>query len=213
MYQRHQILSCPDHDPSRVFNRWGLLRCELLDRAAFDAALNSLAQEFDPPADPRLMADYLLRDGVAVSRLLHDVGVMASEGEVTHRHNPAWPVGLSGALEMLLLEFRAHDAREDMAYRAASKEEPPGPVLERLLGDHANIRSHLSAVRDLTDGYLPPADACTVWRLLYVICLKVEELVLARMQLEEAELFPDTFGALSQAFDADQGRARIRSAR
>lgn len=212
MYKRQQAFSRPDHDPARVFSRWGLLRCELLDRAVFDAALDSLSQEFDPPADPHLMADYLLQDGVAVTRLLHDVGVMASEGEITHHHNPAWPVGLSGALEMLLCEFRAHDAREELAYRAASKEETPGPVLERLLRDHANIRRLLSAVRDLTAGYLPPADACTAWRLLYVICLKVEELVLARMQLEEAELFPVTFGALSQAFDADQGRARIRSA-
>ena len=65
MSQLRQTPSCSDHDPARIFSRWGLLRCELLDRNAFDAALNSLSADFEPPSDPALMADYLLQDGVA----------------------------------------------------------------------------------------------------------------------------------------------------
>lgn len=212
MSQLRQTPPCSDHDPARIFARWGLLRCELLDRNAFDAALNSLSADFEPPSDPALMADYLLQDGVAVTRLLHDVVVMAGESEVTHRHNAAWPCGLSGALEILLLEFRAHDVREDMAYRAAFDGEPQGPDLERLLKDHATLRRLLSALREQTDEYRPPANACTAWRLLYVICLKVEQLILARIEVEEGRLFPIAFGSRPEAFDADQGLARIRGA-
>lgn len=212
MSQLRQIDSCSDHDPARIFGRWGLLRCELLDRNAFDAALNSLSADFAPPSDPALMADYLLQDGVAVTRLLHDVVVMAGESEVTHRRNAAWPCGLSGGLEMLLREFRAHDAREDMAYRAALAGGSSGPVLERLLKDHASLRRILSALREQTNEYRPPANTCTAWRLLYVICMKIEELILARIQLEEGRLFPIAFGSQPEAFDADQGRVRIRGA-
>lgn len=210
MSQLRQTPSCSDHDPARIFARWGLLRCELLDRNAFDSALNSLSADFEPPSDPAFMADYLLRDGVAVTRLLHDVVIMAGESEVTHRGNPAWPAGLSGGLEMLLREFRAHDAREDMAYRAALNGEPGGPVLERLLKDHATLRRLLSALREQTDGYRPPANACTAWRLLYLICLKVEQLILARIEVEEGRLFPIAFGSRPEAFDAEQGLALAR---
>ena len=100
----------------------------------------------------------------------------------------------------------------DLDHKAAVQQ-PTGQcgsaLLERLLKDHVAIRRLLSALRDCTDGYRPPQNACTAWRLLYVICLRIEHLILARIRLEEAELFPIEFGSKSAAFDADQGAGRV----
>lgn len=199
MSQLRRYHSCPDHDPSRIFGRWGLLRCELLDRSAFDAALNSLSGDFDPPADPQLAPDYLLGEGLTCTRLLNDAVVIASESEATHRHNSAWPAGISGRLEILLREFNAHDAREEIAYRTAPQGRLPASDVERLRRDHDAIRLMLSALRKLTGDYRPPADACTAWRVLYSICLKVDWLLSERMDLEENNLFGALFHEQGQA--------------
>lgn len=177
-------------ESSRLLGRWGLQRCRLVDRATFDAGLSSLMVEGEIPSDPEGMADFLQRDAASLRRLLNDAIAMANECQRAFGTDEAWPAGAAEALDAILQDFEAHDAREDIAYRMAARDPAACPgLIDRLLDDHAAARTRLASLRTLTRGYRPPAHADTAWRLFYVVCLKIERALMERMQLEEDQLF------------------------
>ncbi len=184
----------PIRDPrqDKALRRWGVRNCHLVDQAAYGAGLSRLMANDDAAPDrPPQVVDYLRADrGESVRRLLEDAVEVARAGEDAHAADDAWPHGVADDLDDLLQDLEDHDAREDLAYRLAlDASGGKVRVLERMLEEHEAIDGQLAALRRRTSGYVAPSHACTAWRLLYILCLKVEDILLGRMRLEEKRLF------------------------
>lgn len=181
-----------DDRQDRALRRWGVQNCHLVDQAAYGAGLSRLMADDD--AAPRQAAgvvDHLRTDkGESVRRLLEDAVEMARAGEDAHAADDAWPHGVADELDDLLQDLEDHDAREDLAYGLAL-DAPAGRtrVIERMLEEHVAMTAQLAGLRRRMGDYAAPGHACATWRLLYVLCVKVEDILLGRMALEEQRLF------------------------
>lgn len=194
-----ELLSGDDQLEAETLERWGVRRCDAVDRAAFNAGLSALI-ELDRPEgeDARRRLDRLQREeGEAIRRRLEEALVLARTGERAHGTDDRWPHGLVDELYDLLQDLEAHDAHEAFA-RSAGKAES-APLTAGLRADHAMLAARLDELRRLTGGYDAPAHACAVWRLLYVLCLKVDTALAERMRLEDAgdgAAAPQSYGAV-----------------
>lgn len=172
--------------------RWGVRRCHLVDRQVFDAALSSLIDPDDMlPEDPSRMGDYLQegRDET-VRRLLDDAVAIAGVGQERHAGDDAWPHGVADELYDLLQDVEDHDAREGRAYVSLGGDPAAGlQAVSHMIDQHNDIRARLAGLARITGGYRTPAHACPVWRLLYILCVKVERALADRMRAEEQQLF------------------------
>jgi regulator of cell morphogenesis and NO signaling len=181
-----------DERQTEVLERWGVRRCHLIDRAAFDAGLTRLIDPEDAvPAGPLEMVAHLRQDdGVTLQGLLEDAVQLARTGEDAHAADDAWPHGVCDDLDDLLQDLEVHDAHEDMAYRAAfDATDGRRRILQHMLDEHGAMRQRLARLRGRMRHYRLPEGACATWRLLYVLCQKVENVLVRRMRLEEEQLF------------------------
>ncbi|HEX6791789.1 MAG TPA: iron-sulfur cluster repair di-iron protein [Candidatus Krumholzibacteria bacterium] len=64
-----------------------------------------------------------------------------------------------------------------------------GPVAV-MLQEHDDAGAALRSLRELTDGYQPPAEACTTWRALYHGLAVFEEQLHQHIHIENNILFP-----------------------
>lgn len=188
-----------DQLQAETLERWGVRRCDAVDRAAFNAGLSDLIEiEGAPGEDPRLRLDRLQREeGEAVRRRLRDALALARTGDLAHRTDDLWPHGIVDELDDLLQNLEAHDAHEGYARSAAGG--ASAALAAGLRDDHAFLGGRLDELRRLTGGYEAPAHACAVWRLLYVLCLKVDRALAERMQLEDTGLRsadPQSYGGV-----------------
>lgn len=186
-----------------TLDRWGVHKCHLVDRAAMDAGLSRLI-EIDGPLEEhpwRTLMRLHREEGEAVRRHLDDAIAMAWTGERTHSSDDLWPHGIADELDELLQDLEAHDVREAFVRsQIGAAPATPTPLPEILREDHAIIQAQLDSLRALTRDYAAPAHACTVWRLLYVLCAKVECVLARRIHLEEsspAEPAPQSYGDTS----------------
>ncbi|SFS83650.1 hypothetical protein [Brevundimonas viscosa] len=186
-------------DPqAETLERWGVSQCDAVDRSVFNAGLSTLI-EIDCPAseDPeRRLARLLREEGEAIRRRLEDAVALARAGERAHRTDDLWPHGLVDELDDLLQDLEAHDAHEAFARSAPGA---PSALAAGLKEDHGILAARLEALRRSTRGYEAPAHACAVWRLLYVLCLKVDRALAERMRLEDAgigDTAPQSYGAV-----------------
>ena len=192
----------PEADPNETatLDRWGVRRCDAVDRVAFNAGLGSLI-EVDVPADepaPQRLDRLYAEQGETVRQLLQDAVSLARTGERAHRTDDLWPHGILDELDDLVEELEAHEAHEDFVRGEAG--EPSAPLLSGLREDHAALATRLQELRRLTGGFEAPAHACAVWRLLYVLCLKVEIALVERMTLEDSGVpvaDPQSYGGVS----------------
>lgn len=193
------LLCDDDQVEAETLERWGVGRCDAVDRAVFDAGLSALA-EIDRPAweDPQRRLEGLRREeGGAVRGLLQEATTLARTGERAHRTDDHWPHGIADELYDLLQDLEAHDVHE--AFARGAVPEPSAPLAAGLRDDHAMLAARLDELRRLTRGYDAPAHACAVWRLLYVLCLKVDTALAERMRLEDAgdgAAAPQSYGAV-----------------
>lgn len=192
-----------DQLQTQTLERWGVQRCDAVDRAAFNAGLSALI-EIDRPAgeDPQRRLDRLQGEGEALRRQLEEALILARTGERAHRTDDQWPHGIVDELYDLVQDLEAHDAHEAFAHGAA--ETASAPLRAGLRDDHKVLAARLEEVRRLTGGYEPPAHACAVWRLLYVLCLKVDRALVERMRLEDAgnpRAAPQSYGAVILSAD------------
>ncbi len=189
-----------DLNETATLDRWGVRRCDAVDRVAFDAGLGSLI-EVEAPADepaPRRLDRLYAEQGETVRQLLQDAVSLARTGERAHRTDDLWPHGILDELDDLVEELEAHEAHEDFVRSEAG--EPSVPLLSGLREDHAVLATRLQELRRLTGGFEAPAHACAVWRLLYVLCLKVEMALVERMTLEDSGIpiaDPQSYGGVS----------------
>jgi iron-sulfur cluster repair protein YtfE (RIC family) len=179
-----------DHRHSEALARWGLRGPHLVDRNAFHTELSRLLDgEEAVPTDSAAAIRPLLDDEKeTMRRLLDDAVILAGLGQQMHGGDDAWPQGVGDELYDLLQDLEGHDAREGRIWGQGIPE-IGGGVSRRMLEEHGDIRRRLAALVRITGGYQAPAHACLVWRLLYLLCLKVDHSLTERMRLEERRVF------------------------
>ncbi len=98
-------------------------------------------------------------------------------------------------LVALKAELESHMEREERELfprlLAADSEVPVAPYVD----DHEEAGAALARLRELTDDYRPPADACNTWRALWAGLEALEREMHEHVHLENNVLFPRATGA------------------
>jgi regulator of cell morphogenesis and NO signaling len=97
-------------------------------------------------------------------------------------------VGLRGELE-------DHMAREENALFPALLAATGDCPVEPFVDDHSAAGDALARLRELTDQYVPPADACNTWRALWAGLAALEATMHEHVHLENNILFPRAVAA------------------
>jgi regulator of cell morphogenesis and NO signaling len=97
-------------------------------------------------------------------------------------------VGLRGELE-------EHMAREEAALFPALLAATHDCPVEPFVDDHSAAGAALARLRELTDDYVPPADACNTWRALWAGLAALETTMHDHVHLENNILFPRALDA------------------
>jgi len=117
---------------------------------------------------------------------------MARRVEARHGDKATCPVGIAPLLERIQASVFDHLEKEEgilfptiargMGARAA------GPV-HVMEVEHEHHKSDLLEIRALTADMVPPADACTTWRALYLALQQFEQDLMEHIHLENNVLF------------------------
>ena len=118
---------------------------------------------------------------------------LARRVEATHAGHPRLPAGLAALLAELLGEIEVHMRKEELILFPAMRRggmpgiENPIAVMRADHDDHAGA---IARIRQLTENFTPPEDACASWRALYeklaAFVAELEE----HIRLENEVLFP-----------------------
>lgn len=118
---------------------------------------------------------------------------MARKVEAVHAAKSSCPRGLAALLARVADELEQHMQKEEQVLfplilagrgRMAAT---PVHVMEREHEDHAR---NLALLRERTDGYRPPPEACNTWRALYLGLAELERELMQHIHLENHVLFP-----------------------
>ncbi len=119
---------------------------------------------------------------------------------VAHVHGGHTPslIELFDVFTSIEEELASHMAKEEQvlfpAVIALSRGETvsaslDGPI-ECMIHEHEQVGEYLGRLRELSDGFQPPADACNTYRALFAGLRDLEEDVHRHIHLENAVLFP-----------------------
>ena len=192
----------PAADPA-VLRRWGVSDCSRVDLASLTDSLARLQHdEVAPPSGvDRLVRHIRDRYHHTLTAVLGDAIALATACEAVHGRDDLWPHGLSDRLIETLDALQHHQQREDsvvfpllLADRARAAE-----AVALMEAEHAGIRARLDGVLVATGGFRAPPQACVSWRLLYVLCCKVDVDAREQIRLEEDELFRELSGNLRRS--------------
>lgn len=189
------VLSEPPEcdEEADALRRWGLSRCGRVDREALLGALAGLlVDERPPPQEAGALVDHIRRRFHRAQRqVLDDAIALAAAGGRTHRRDDDWPHGLGDDLVGLLEAWEAHQLREEaVVFPAVLQGRGERAVaVDEARRDHAALKARLEALTRRTEGFRPPAHACPTWRLLYLLCARLEAELRAQMELEEQSLY------------------------
>lgn len=202
---------------SRVFHRHGLDFCCRGRRSLADAArelgldaealLVDIAAE-DADADDRQhwptrpipdIITFIVRYYHARLRSeLPELVAMATKVEAVHHDKPSCPRGLSAHLQRIHVEVLDHLAKEEQVLFPLLLSGQPfsaaGPV-HAMEAEHREHGTNLERTRALAHDLVPPVDACTTWRALYVRLDAFEAELMEHIHLENNVLFPRVLGA------------------
>ena len=93
-------------------------------------------------------------------------------------------------LVVLRGELEDHMAREEAALFPALLAASGDAPVEPFVDEHASAGEMLARLRDLTEQYVPPADACNTWRALWAGLEALESTMHEHVHLENNVLFP-----------------------
>lgn len=199
---------------SRVFHRLGLDYCcggrrsladacgaQGLDPAAVLAELAAIPDD-EPRWDDRPLPELVERIVGHYHRRLREeipqLVAMATKVEARHGDKPSCPRGLAAQLERMHESVLDHLEKEEQILfpmiLAGAGARVAGPVhaMEHEHDDHAR---NLARVRELTTDLVPPAEACTTWRALYLRLAALEAELMEHIHLENNVLFPRALDA------------------
>lgn len=199
---------------SRVFHRHGLDFCcgghrslgeacaaAALDPQALIAELEAEELAGESGAGERwdelplgLVIDGILRRYHDPHRLeLARLVAMARKVEDVHAAKATCPHGLAAHVERMREEMEMHMQKEERVLFPLIKSgrgrmaAMPIQVMEEEHRDHAK---NLERLRELTNGYTPPAEACGTWQALYLGLSELERALMEHMHIENNILFP-----------------------
>ncbi len=201
---------------SRVFHRYGLDFCcggrrplaavcqeRGLDESAVvaeiehESAAEAGATRWDVAPIPDLVAFIVTRYHNRLRDELPQLIALAQKVEQVHADKATCPRGLADHLAAVHENVLMHLAKEEkvlfplildgMGAMAAG----PIRVMEQEHDDH---REGLIQTRALTDNLVPPAEACTTWRALYLRLDALEADLMEHIHLENNVLFPRVLG-------------------
>ncbi|MBW8304469.1 MAG: hemerythrin domain-containing protein, partial [Brevundimonas sp.] len=180
-------------DPG-ILRRWGLSDCDRIDHSAMCDSLARLQHDdAPPPSTPTHLIGHI-RDHYrhALIAVIEDAIALATVCEGAHSGDDLWPHGLSDRLIEIHEALEHHHQREDaVVIPMLLADGPRGARSVKLMeAEHADIRARLDAVLALTGGFAVPPQACAGWRVLYVLCCKIDVDSREQIRLEEQELFP-----------------------
>ena len=188
--QRLELI--PEADPA-VLRRWGVTECDRVDHRALTHSLNRLQHdETAPPADTaRLVRHIRERYHRGLIEVIEDAVALAAACEEAHSAEALWPHGLGDRLAEILEALEQHHQREDAVVFSRVLAETPRPAdaVSLMEAEHARIRGMLDVLLAVTRGFEVPPGVCAKWRVLYVLCCKLDVDIREQMRLEERELF------------------------
>jgi len=200
---------------SRVFHRHRLDFCcggqRSLESACLEKALDplevmaELEAESSQPEDKdwstaplaELVDEILVRFHEPLRAELPELLAMAKKVEAVHAAKAACPKGLAAHLTQILQNVELHLQKEEQILFpmivAGSGAQAGGPVtvMEREHDEHG---ADLRRTRELTTDLVPPAEACTTWRALYLRLAQLERDLMDHIHLENNVLFPRALG-------------------
>lgn len=117
---------------------------------------------------------------------------MARKVEAVHAEKESVPRGLAGHLEELARELLDHLEKEEQGLfpiLLTGRAGAPAPTIIALEREHEDVALALQKTRALTTDLVPPAEACTTWRALYLRLDELEEELMEHVHLENNVLF------------------------
>ncbi len=197
VFARHQIdFCCGGGRPlAEVCDEKGLDAATVLDQIRHELdGTNGSEKRWDEAPLPELVGHILTAYHQPLEEELPRLEAMARK--VVDVHGDKEPVRLPQLLQVLLgleRELEEHMQKEErilfpmiLAGQGAAAD---GPVAV-MLADHDEAALALGRLRELTDDYEVPADACNTWRALWHGLEALEESLHRHIHLENNILFP-----------------------
>ncbi len=114
--------------------------------------------------------------------------------ERVHAQRPDCPHGLASQLEQLDAELRQHLAKEEQVLFPTIRSGHAGAHVHMpvrvMMQEHDDHGAGLQRLRELSDDFNPPPQACATWRALYAGLAKLEAELMEHIHLENNVLFP-----------------------
>lgn len=190
--QSRRLELIPEADPA-ILRRWGVVDCDRVDRRALTRSLSRLQDdEAAPPADTVSLVRHIReRYHRGLIDVIDDAVALAAACEAAHSADARWPHGLGDRLIEILETLEHHQQREDAVVFSLLLADTPRPdgAVRLMETEHLHLRSLLDALPELTRGFEVPRGVCAKWRVLYVLCCKLDVDIREQMRLEERELF------------------------
>ena len=117
---------------------------------------------------------------------------MARKVEAVHAEKESVPRGLAGHLEALTRELFDHLEKEEQGLfpiLLSGRPGAPAVTIIALEREHEDVAVALQKTRALTTDLVPPAEACTTWRALYLRLDELEAELMEHVHLENNVLF------------------------
>jgi regulator of cell morphogenesis and NO signaling len=123
---------------------------------------------------------------------------LAEKVERVHADKPDCPRGLAAHLREVARDLVAHMDKEELVVfpkiRAGLGATCTGSI-RSMEHEHEDAGRGLARIRELTADLVPPAEACTSWRALYLRLSEFERELVQHVHLENNVLFPRALGA------------------
>jgi regulator of cell morphogenesis and NO signaling len=124
---------------------------------------------------------------------LPDLIALAEKVETRHGNKASCPRGLAAHLRQVHEAVLEHLAKEEQVLfpliSAGHGSRANGPV-QAMEHEHREHAVNLRRIRELTQDLVPPPEACTSWRALYLRLDQLEAELMEHIHLENNVLFP-----------------------
>jgi len=197
---------------SRVLHGRGLDYCCGGQRSLEDACLErgldpseilqEIAAQSHSPLEEQSFTELPLRDLThfiveryheSLRRELPELIALAEKVETKHAAKASCPAGLTAHLRECHAGILDHMEKEEQILFplicAGMGSQAAGPV-QVMEDEHREHAMNLQRTRELAGDFLPPAEACTSWRALYLRLHELEAELMEHIHLENNVLFP-----------------------
>ena len=195
VFYRHDLDFCCHGRVSlaEACSKKSLAVAELVEELRAETAHAPDFRRWDEQPIPSLVAHVLARFHEAHRAELPRLLAMARKVELVHADKPSCPHGLAEHVQRIAEELEQHMQKEEqvlfpliLAGRGGMAAVP----IQILEEEHVDHGRNLARLRDLAQGFKPPAEACGTWRALYLGLAELDEQVMQHIHLENNVLFP-----------------------